>query len=191
MFRSPTCKFTSQDCWNADQDLSWYFGPGAVSVLGKKGWCVGRGGGSTGVFQSWLASEFRQILQSRKGGAAWKDGSQRILFVLSFSQGKTCSPLVVFAYLTGGVNSLVLVTQLVLWTAVPGCVRTNYKLMWVVKYGFPNFLFFLRNKSLFKCKVWCGSFLINTVFFLLGQLLSAEKICTGGLTSKTQKAVLS
>lgn len=63
--------------------------------------------------------------------------------------------------------------------------------MWVVKYGFPNFLFFLRNKSLFKCKVWCGSFLINTVFFLLGQLLSAEKICTGGLTSKTQKAVLS
>lgn len=115
----------------------------------------------------------------------WLSANSVCLTLLS---GKTCSPLV-FAYLTGGVNSLVLVTQLVLWTAVPGCVRTNYKLMWVVKYGFPNFLFFLRNKSLFKCKVWCGSFLINTVFLLLGQLLSAEKMCTGGLTSKTQKAV--
>lgn len=65
-----------------------------------------------------------------KGRGCLETGSQQL--VLCFSQGKTCNPLVSM-YTLFGVNTLVLVRQLMLLTAVPGRVRTNYKLMWAVK----------------------------------------------------------
>lgn len=55
---------------------------------------------------------------------------------LMLLSGKTCSPLVCLwsVYILLGVNTLVLVkTAKKLLTAVPGRVRTNYKLMWAVK----------------------------------------------------------
>lgn len=54
--------------------------------------------------------------------------------VLRFSQGKIFSSLVFVVHVTFyRVNTLVLVKQLTLLTAVPVRVRTNYKLMWAVK----------------------------------------------------------
>lgn len=41
--------------------------------------------------------------------------------------------LALSTYFLSGVNSLVLVKQLMQSTAVPGGVRTNYQLMWAVK----------------------------------------------------------
>lgn len=64
-----------------------------------------------------------------KGRVVWKAGSQQLVFCLS---GKTCSP-VVSAHTLLGANILVLVKELMLLTAVPGRVRTNYKLTWAVK----------------------------------------------------------
>lgn len=89
---------------------------------------VGRGGKCSGC---WLAAEFRPILpEQREGGASWKDGSQQRLSSASLRE-KTCSPSVHVHCMEA--NTLVMVQQLILLTAVPGRVRTNCKLRRAIK----------------------------------------------------------
>lgn len=131
-FRGPLVP-TWCDCWK-DKGLSWQFGSGAARLRGEpgcfgEGWVVCREKGACVLSADQLHTPGKTAQVEREGPL----GRWLLAASLLASLREKPAVLALSTDFLWGVNSLVLVKQLMQLTAVPGGVRTNYQLMWAVK----------------------------------------------------------
>lgn len=112
------------------RDLSWCLGSRVIGErdvwgrLGEPQWIHRKQRRVVLQSADWLHSSGK-IVESGEGGAAWTAPSDCLSY---FSQGKRSPRVRGMCCVGGGVDTSFLVKQLSL-TAVPGKIRTNYRLM--------------------------------------------------------------